>query len=170
MHSTISSLFVEDVKKRLIDESIGRIHKCLAMLTEVQVKYSFNEQTNSIANLIVHLEGNCKQWMFNSFLEDGHERNRSDEFSNNINLTIENLKQKLDLLQERIIFCLDTIKEEQLTSGYTIQGFEVNGVSILVHVTEHFSYHTGQIALITKILVNQATLFYDDSALNAFKK
>ena len=31
-----------------------------------------------------------------------------------------------------------------------VQGFDYDGVGILVHVVEHFSYHTGQIAYFVK--------------------
>ncbi len=170
MFTTVSRLLIQDVKVRLLEESLPRLLRCLEMLTDDQVKYNFNEHTNSIANLIFHLESNCKQWMFNPFLGDTFERERKIEFIAKAELSIEQLKQKLDVLQKRIIESLDQITEAQLTADYTIQGFHTNGVSILVHLTEHFSYHTGQIALITKILINQATLFYDDSTLNAFKK
>ncbi len=170
MLSPVSILLIEDVKIRLLTESVPRILKCLDMLSDDQVKYSFNVNTNSIANLIVHLEGNCSQWMLNSFMDVNYDRNRKDEFHGKIDLSIDQLRQGLQSLHQKIEDCLAQISESQLLADYTIQGFETNGVSILVHVTEHFSYHTGQIALITKILIDQATLFYDDSALNAFKK
>jgi uncharacterized damage-inducible protein DinB len=35
----------------------------------------------------------------------------------------------------------------------------------LVHVAEHFSYHTGQIVFLTKFLANKHLKFYDDAKL-----
>jgi uncharacterized damage-inducible protein DinB len=170
MLSPLAKLLIEDVKVRLTEESIPRIIKCLDMLTDAQVLYSFNDHTNSISNLIVHLEGNSSQWLLNTFTNTDFERNRKTEFETDPSLTIDMLKERLTLLKSKILDCLSEITSAQLEALYTIQGFSVSGVAVLVHVTEHFSYHTGQIALITKIINNQATLFYDDSALNAFKK
>ena len=39
------------------------------------------------------------------------------------------------------------------------------GLTILIHVTEHFSYHTGQIAYITKLLSDKSLGFYDGVSL-----
>jgi uncharacterized damage-inducible protein DinB len=47
-----------------------------------------------------------------------------------------------------------------------VQVYEESGMTILVHVTEHFSYHTGQIAYLTKWLRNQQTNFYGEVNLN----
>jgi uncharacterized damage-inducible protein DinB len=47
-----------------------------------------------------------------------------------------------------------------------IQGFTVTGFSILIHVIEHFSYHTGQITTLTKWLTKQDTSFYGGIDLN----
>jgi len=47
-----------------------------------------------------------------------------------------------------------------------VQGFELDGIGIITHVVEHYSYHTGQIALLTKLLVNKDLGFYDGMDLN----
>ncbi len=53
---------------------------------------------------------------------------------------------------------------------HTVQCFEETGVGIIIHVIEHFSYHTGQIALLTKLLTNKDTQFYEDLDLNKTNK
>jgi uncharacterized damage-inducible protein DinB len=47
-----------------------------------------------------------------------------------------------------------------------VQGFEVTGFSVVVHVIEHFSYHTGQITTLTKFLTNKDTGYYAGIDLN----
>ena len=42
-----------------------------------------------------------------------------------------------------------------------IQGFKETGLSILVHVIEHTSYHTGQVTYITKSLKNVDLKYYE---------
>jgi uncharacterized damage-inducible protein DinB len=46
-----------------------------------------------------------------------------------------------------------------------VQTFQETGMTILIHVTEHFSYHTGQIAWITKMLTAESLDFYKDIKL-----
>ena len=53
-----------------------------------------------------------------------------------------------------------------LAEERTVQGFNESVISILIHVTEHFSYHTGQIAFYTKLLLDCDLGFYSDYDLN----
>jgi hypothetical protein len=45
----------------------------------------------------------------------------------------------------------------------TIQGENVDVLQAVFHVTEHFSMHTGQIIVLTKMLTNKDLGFYDFS-------
>jgi hypothetical protein len=51
----------------------------------------------------------------------------------------------------------------QLLEVYRIQGTETTALAAIFHVTEHFSMHTGQILLFTKMLANLDLAFYDFS-------
>jgi uncharacterized damage-inducible protein DinB len=42
-----------------------------------------------------------------------------------------------------------------------IQGYEVSVLDAVFHVVEHFSMHTGQIILLTKLLKGVDLKFYD---------
>ena len=61
---------------------------------------------------------------------------------------------------------MDGLTAETLTAEYAVQDFEETGVSILVHVTEHFSYHTGQIAWATKLMKDVDLDYYPDNDLS----
>ena len=43
-----------------------------------------------------------------------------------------------------------------------VQVYKENGLSILIHVIEHFSYHVGQITYATKSMKNLDTLYYPE--------
>ena len=53
----------------------------------------------------------------------------------------------LMLKADQIIKDLDN---NDLTRIYSVQGFQESGVGILIHITEHFSYHVGQITYFVK--------------------
>jgi hypothetical protein len=53
-------------------------------------------------------------------------------------------------------FDMDSLVEKK-----TIQGLEVTALEAILHVVEHFSMHTGQIILLTKILTSSDLRFYE---------
>ena len=64
-----------------------------------------------------------------------------------------------------IVQILERVDQEEIVRS-TFQGFVESGLSILVHVVEHFSYHTGQIAYIVKSRKNIDLGFYRGRDLN----
>lgn len=147
-------------------ESLRMIKICIDQLTEEQVWQKPNETTNSIANLILHLCGNITQYGIASIqgLED--ERKRDEEFSTESGYTKAELIQKLeDTISDAKRAFYDAPLNELLRKR-NVQGFNFSGVGNIIHVTEHLSYHTGQIALYTKLLNNQDLGFYSGVNLN----
>ena len=59
----------------------------------------------------------------------------------------------------------ESLEEEELLKTRSVQGFKLTGMGIIIHVVEHLSYHTGQIALQTKLISNQDLGFYGDMDL-----
>ncbi len=57
-----------------------------------------------------------------------------------------------------------TRKDLQLVRA--MQGFELSGIGITMHVVEYYSYHTGQIAFYTKLLKEKDLGFYANLDLN----
>lgn len=161
-----TDLIKQQAKFRINEESIPRILKCLSMLNIDEVWRKPNENTNSIGNLILHLEGNAIQWILSTFTDHTDQRNRDYEFETTEKLSIEILTERLNNLKNKLEVCFNNLDENRLISTYTVQCFNETGVSILIHVIEHFSYHTGQITLLTKLLTNKATNFYEDLDLN----
>jgi hypothetical protein len=51
----------------------------------------------------------------------------------------------------------------KLLAEYPIQGTTSTALAAIFHVTEHFSMHTGQIILLTKMLAGVDLNFYDFS-------
>ena len=61
----IESLFLNSSVERLrLSES--RIQHCLDRLTPEQIWWRGADQTNSVANLVLHLSGNLRQWIISS--------------------------------------------------------------------------------------------------------
>jgi len=167
MKDQIKDLLIEDVKRRLIVESTPRIHKCLDSLSLAEIWHKQNEHTNSVGNLVLHLCGNVRQYILSGI--DGQEdiRERDLEFSESGPIEKQFLKDKLDKLMIDVDQALDRITTADLIREVGVQGFKENVTSILVHVTEHFSYHVGQITYYTKYIKDMDTGYYAGLDLNA---
>jgi uncharacterized damage-inducible protein DinB len=143
-------LLIADVKRRLFEESQVRINICLDELAEEEVWQRPNSQSNSVGNLILHLCGNARQWIISGLGGGSDQRNRDAEFAEQGPIPKADLRAQLHQLMTEINAVLDRLTPEDVLKPYVIQGFNENGLSILVHVVEHFSYHTGQIAYFVK--------------------
>ncbi|NAY90998.1 DUF1572 domain-containing protein [Muricauda sp. JGD-17] len=150
-----------------MDESLRMIKICMSGLSEKDIWKKPNKSSNSIGNLILHLCGNITQYGIASLRNEQDDRKRDEEFSVSSGYTKEELVQKLsDTIAEAKRTFFDTPLEELLRKR-EVQGFNFSGIGNIIHVTEHLSYHTGQIALWTKILNNKSLGFYDGVDLNA---
>jgi len=161
------------VSREFIEQSIHyiglntpRIEKCLADLTEEEVWNQPNESTNSIGNLILHLCGNITQYILSSIGGSSDHRERDKEFSTKGGLSKGELLQKLQHTISSAVSVIRNCDEDSLVKVRSVQGFNLSGIGIIIHVTEHYSYHTGQIALLTKMLRNKDLGFYSGMDLN----
>ena len=161
----LAELFLRESVYRLCTESPARIRRCLDLLSEYDV-WQRTETTVSIGNLVLHLAGNVDQWVLGGLGGREVSRDRPAEFNEPGPLSKDDLLARLDSVLDEAESVLLGMAEEDLKRRYAIQGFEVDGVGIVVHVVEHFSYHTGQITFMTKSRKNKLTDFYNESQRN----
>ena len=142
--------FIKESERRLFDESVPRLKKCLAQLTEEEIWFRPNDETVSVGNLVLHLCGNARQWIVSGVGGVEDVRKRSEEFSERGPIATNILLQKLDKTMADVAAALDRLDSESLLKTYSVQGFQESGIGILMHVVEHFSYHVGQITYFVK--------------------
>ncbi len=163
-------IIVQSIKEecvRRIEESVSKINACLATLSFEQVWYKPNAASNCTGNLILHLCGNLTQYILCTFTGKPDLRQRSGEFTSTPYLSNEQLKSQLNTVISEVVSVILSLDKTRLESVYPVQCFTESGIGILIHVTEHLSYHTGQIVYITKMLSSQSMDFYDDKKLEA---
>ncbi len=161
----LKDALIHEVQVRLYDESLPRILKCLDQLENEQIWWRPNESSNSIGNLVLHLCGNVTQWIYAGLGGFPDQRSRQAEFDERRILDKAELREMLVLTLDKIRPVIINLKEEELLQSLTVQTFMETGLTILIHVTEHFSYHTGQIAYITKMLSDKSLGFYEGISL-----
>lgn len=163
--SPLTSELIEQAIFRM-NENTPRIKKCLDQLTEEEVWKRPNESSNSVGNLILHLCGNITQYTISSLGGEPDNRERDKEFDTRGGFSKDELFQKLSSTVDQAVDTLQELDEESLLKMRSVQGFNYSGVANIIHVVEHYSYHTGQIAFWTKILKDKDLGFYDGVDLN----
>jgi uncharacterized damage-inducible protein DinB len=169
MQNSITSEFIAQAVFRM-QENTPRIEKCLQLLSEEDVWKKPNEAGNSIANLMLHLCGNITQYILSSLGNTEDNRVRDEEFSVQGGYTKEQLFKKLTATIEDAVRIMQALDDGELMCIRSVQGFQLSAIGSILHVAEHYSCHTGQIALITKLITNKDLGFYAGYDLNKKNK
>ena len=157
--------FLQSIRQHLLEEGFPRLRKCLHELSEEELWQRPNASSNAAGNLVLHLCGNVHQWVLSALGGAPDIRQRAKEFSERGTQSREELLNCLDQLEAEVAALLPTLSPEQLLQTYEVQIFRPTGMGILIHVTEHFSYHLGQITYIVKMQKDRDMGYYDDTAL-----
>ncbi len=155
-----------DETVRFIDENTLKIKSCLKELNEKDIWLRPNEHVNSIGNIILHLCGNIRQYVISSIGGKADIRERDLEFSTKDGFTSSELEVKLLSTVEEAKSTIVSASLENLARQRIVQKTSYTGIGIIIHITEHYSYHTGQIILLTKLFKNIDMGFYGGKDLN----
>jgi len=129
-----------------------RIAACVHALSPEQIWWRANPASNSVGNLVLHLEGNVRQWIVSGLGGGPDRRQRDQEFSELGPIPHPTLLARLRKALGEADRVMRKLNAEALARTYSIQGFRVTGLQAVFHVAEHFSHHAGQIILLTKML------------------
>lgn len=157
---------LKDAAVMRLGESRERMLKCIDLLSEEQLVFRPNPVSNSIANIIIHTLGNMTQYIISSLGNTADNRDRDSEFIPRNQIDAMELKSKVNSTFDQALQAIATCSTELLVTKRNVQGFNLDGIGIIIHVVEHASYHVGQITYLTKILTEQETNYYGGYNLN----
>ncbi len=152
--------FLEFSREKLLEQYWPRLRRCVEELSDEQVWWRPNDASNSIGNLILHLNGNVRQWLVASFKRLDDHRDRPAEFRERRLVPASVLLQKLGATLTDASEVLASLSEADLLTTFEIQGYTVTGLHAVYQVVEHFGLHYGQIVYITKLLRGEDLGFY----------
>lgn len=130
--------------------------KTFAQLTEEQLFWQYNEESNSIAIIAKHLAGNMLSRWTDIFNTDGEKewRNRDAEFENDFQSKVELIEfwnKGWNIFQTT----LESIKNEDLEKVIYIRNQGHTVLEAINRQLAHYPYHVGQIVFIGKMICNQ---------------
>lgn len=155
--------FLDESRRYLTREYAVKIRLCLDDLTDEDLWWRPNEQSNGIGNLLLHLAGNIRQWIVSGVAGAPDTRHRQAEFDERGPMPREELLRRFDGAVAEVDAVLRGLDPAVLGESRLIQGRETNVLRAVYHVVEHFGMHTGQIVYITKLRTGRDLAFYRDA-------
>jgi uncharacterized damage-inducible protein DinB len=158
--------FTSESARYLREVYLPRLRKAIETLPERDLWWRPHEKATSVGNLLLHLEGNLRQWILGGLRGTPGCRRRTEEFARREGGTREELVGALASTIEEAARVVE--RAEGLDRRLAVQGFETSVREAICHVVEHLSWHTGQIVWIAKMRAGEAhgIAFYDDSKLD----
>ena len=139
-----------------LHQSQGSIAACLDKLTDDQQVHRNGDHENSITNLLLHLEGNLRQWILHGIADQPDIRQRDEEFALALSTTPAEARARFNATLDDSAQVIIDLSPDRLLS---IIDPQPNGtwrhttiLEAIFKVVGHVEMHTGQIILLTKQL------------------
>ncbi len=148
----IGSVYLKTVIQRFMDAKVTA-ERALEQLTESELFWAPNEESNSVAIIVKHMSGNMVSRWTDFLTTDGEKpnRNRDDEFVGDIQ-TKEQMMELWEFGWNTFLNALNSIEDEQLLKIITIRNEPHSVMEAIERQMYHYSYHIGQIIYVAKIL------------------
>lgn len=161
--------FARESARYLREVYLPRMERALAALPAGDLWWRPHEKCLSVGNILLHLEGNVRQWILSGLGGQPDRRERAAE------LAAEGGREAPALfaqLRATVLAAADLVARfdaEKLAAVFRIQGGETTGEAAIYHVVEHFAWHTGQAVWIAKARAGpgHGVAFHDDARANA---
>ncbi|MEH6991176.1 DUF1572 family protein [Neobacillus drentensis] len=149
---SISGEYLKTVTHRFTEAKITA-EKAIKQLTQGELFWSPDEESNSIAIIIKHMSGNMVSRWTDFLHTDGEkpDRNRDHEFVGDMK-TKEQVMELWELGWDTFLSALKDIDEEHLLKTITIRNEPHSVLEAIERQMYHYSYHVGQIIYIAKHL------------------
>ncbi len=155
----IRDLFCEYSVRKLI-QLAGRVDACLERLDDGQIWQRGSEAENAVGNLVLHLEGNVRQWAMSAVGGETDVRMRDAEFAARGGVEKAELRSRLAEAVAAAAQVISGLTEDRLVESVRVQGYELSALEAVYQVVDHFAGHAGQIQLLTKWYTKQDLGFY----------
>ncbi|MEL6560834.1 MAG: DUF1572 family protein [Bacteroidota bacterium] len=130
--------------------------KTISQLTEKDLYWNYNEESNDIACIMIHLSENMLSRWTDFFESDGEKewRDRESEFASQ-NLSYSELIDRWNEGWNCLFSARDSIDESNFHRPIRIRNKKIKLIESITRQIAHYPYHIGQIAFIGKMILNE---------------
>ena len=154
-----SALFIAAARASLA-EGMEKVEHCLSQLDDESVWWRPAEGMNSVANLMLHLAGNVRQWIVSGVGGAADVRDRPNEFNDRSGRPKAEVLETLRGAVRDADAVLARLRAEQMVERRRIQGFETNVLAAVFDTVAHFRGHTQEIIHITRAALGDRYRFH----------
>ncbi len=151
--SQIAALFL-DHSSRKLEQMTSYLKASLNRLSDEQVWQRQGDWENSVGNLMLHLDGNMRQWILHGIDRQPDVRVRDAEFATVAGMGRDELVAKFGATVGEVHAVLAQLPAERLLDRTnpqpTGQVGEVSVLDAIYQVVGHVQQHVGQIIMLTK--------------------
>lgn len=135
---------------RQLRDGLKKISHCLEQLDENQLWWRPVDSMNSIANLLLHLSGNLRQWLICGLSDIPDQRQRQTEFDDRSMQDKQALLQRLEKTVDESIEQMSLQTTATLVAARRVQEFDIDGFTTIVDSVGHFCGHVQEIVHLTR--------------------
>ncbi|MBC8350816.1 MAG: DUF1572 family protein [Planctomycetes bacterium] len=126
---------------------------CVDQLDDEQLWSRPSAEMNSVANLLLHLNGNLRQWIVSGIGGSEDNRNRPLEFDERTPLARAELLEPLSETLKEVENAILAQTAVELVRIRRVQGFEVTGAEAIISSVSHLRGHSQEIVHMTRRLL-----------------
>lgn len=146
----LGTYLIEMHREKLLD-LLRRSREALEQLGDEDVNWRPNDESNSIANLIVHMAGNLHQRLSCGIGGAPDHRDREAEFDPSVCQTRDQMLKTLEEASRQADEVLRGLTPSRLSEPQRIRNRYVTVLDVIFTVATHMSEHVGQILYIAKL-------------------
>jgi uncharacterized damage-inducible protein DinB len=136
----------------LREHYLPKIKEAVELLSEEELWARENAASNSVGNLLLHLSGNVRQHIISGAGGQEDVRTRPQEFAAEGGIAKAELLASFEQTVLEACAVLEALPPPTVWEERVIQNNKVVLFDDILHVTEHFAYHAGQIIYLVKAL------------------
>ncbi len=140
------------MRARITKTFPDQIRAAVAQLTDEQVWWRPNEQSNSVGNLILHLTGSLNHYVNRQIGGIPFDRDRDAEFAERRHISRDELMARFEDMVAKAKITFDNLSLQRLGDPSPEPRMSTFLVEDIVGVLSHISAHAAQILWITKAL------------------
>jgi len=148
----VSAAALESMRRRVAHFLPGQIRQAVQQLTDDELWWRPNTESNSVGNLILHLSGSIRNYLCRSVGGFDYTRDRAAEFAERGPIPREQLLAIFEEMVSQATRTLESFDSERFLDGTEEPDYYPNLLDQICGVVTHLALHTGQIIYVTKML------------------
>jgi DinB superfamily len=116
---------------------------------------------NSAGNLVLHLEGNLREYIGRQLGQVAYSRVRDQEFSL-AGVSRDDLIRRMEQVRELVATVVSRLSDDDLAAIYPerVLDTELSSLDFLIHLHGHLNFHLGQIDYLRRILTEGSAVAF----------